>query len=1274
VSRSVVPQRIARDNFVSTPTQSPQSSRRRISAEQLAEAVHAREAAAFLVEPRVLRRVIKADREITSLGTQVPHRKSYVIGLPRLLGIVARDELHPHDALPEQVILLPLPTPEQLVARDAEEILLDHWRLLFHARVHLALESRLASGELTPATLRARIHCIGQTQFDEIRAVLRSEDMLLPPRDDTSVFVEFAAVYLELRFFAPDLLPQFFPTITEQDAIEAILAEEVDGRAIWEQTRPDGAPEPAAWQGRGQFSMPHVGKAWKLAQLPHAVAAEITAESGEARLRGVDGWTEPATRRRRYDFPEGFESSRGSTGYQAIQKQAVRAEKAGNLVRGAIWRMQAARNAAGKLASMSTTAAHEDMKRLVDRLQAALGFPNAERSAWDNGLRGLLTLCSDDRLTIEGRLLYDVQKVCVDHEREIYTVDLVEWLTSFGRRPIRRPLPAQREVLVCKHLRSALRRLASSRLSNGARDRFARALHEALHHAEAKARDRMRPRIAKALQQVGLRPLNVPEEVARNKIVEELLDKTVESGYLRFGDLRDAISRNQLKLPDLVTWASPGAWWAAAKQRVGQRIPQPLRGLFVVLRFLWIAISHLLFGDHLLAADRQLARQLDGVYHRAELYLRVFQRITSYGFGNHWGRLLNRFVVFPLLGAFTIVVFYQEMAHIAHSLLSKSGEAEVAIADEKGTFIEAIGRAFSGGGLSSLVREWPYETFALVALSVLFLGLINSARCRLDFVRLMVAVGNGLSLAVQWLLNSVVLRLVWAVVQNRWFRFIRRYVLKPLLFTSLVWLVLLSWGMQVGTLWSPPLFFAIFMLFNGLLNTRWGRDVEEISNDFLARSWINFRSRVLAGLFWLVVDLFKAFLEGVDRLLYAVDEWLRFRRGETALSFTGKAILGAIWFVITYVVRFAVNLLIEPQINPIKHFPVVTVSHKVVWALAGIVAPIYAEAMGWPGEDGVLKAFGILSTVAWLIPGIFGFLAWELKENWKLYRANRPATLRPSIIGHHGETMIRFMRPGLHSGTLPKLYRKIRRAHRKARRAGQPAALYTRKHFDQLAHVRHSLANFFERELLYLLRQNPAWRRALAIGEIQLGSNSIRVELLCPELEPSSCWLRFEEQSRFLVAGMIGPGWTAKLHERERHVLRNALIGLYKTSGVHVVQQQVESLLPQVSYDVGDEGLVVWVTDGEEIEAVYDLEQDGPIEPRLTHGKSTRGLPTLNAEDLLFDERPLAWDDWVAAWEPSGVEPRRPRLLPNVEVFPIREKTAGGTGGTPLSMDAKGVR
>ena len=55
---------------------------------------------------------------------------------------------------------------------------------------------------------------------------------------------------------------------------------------------------------------------------------------------------------------------------------------------------------------------------------------------------------------------------------------------------------------------------------------------------------------------------------------------------------------------------------------------------------------------------------------------------------------------------------------------------------------------------------------------------------------------------------------------------------------------------------------------------------------------------------------------------------------------------------------------------------------------------------------------------------------------------------RRSIIGHHGETMARLLRPGFHSGTLPKRFAKLRRAERKAREKGKWQAV--RKHLQAI--------------------------------------------------------------------------------------------------------------------------------------------------------------------------------------------------------------------------------
>ena len=1232
--------------------------------------MHEREPAVFLVESRVLRRVIKLDRQIAGYGLQVPHRKSYVVGRAQLLDFVEADELTPRETIPETVILLPLPETETFSERSAEEILLGYWRLLFHARVHVEMDRRLESQALTPAAVRRQVHRIGQSQFDEIRAVLYSEDMLLPPRRDPSVYVEFAAVYFELAHFDPELLPQYFPTIIDPKAVEEILSEDVDAAAILEQTRPEGlgVTSPAALSRDADaasrsawLASPEVGQRFNDGAIDKPSLQIEIPPAGEPT-------TSEPTR------PSPRELSR----YVRLVAAAERTETAGNLVRGAIFRMRAASVASGDAADESLAAAHADIGRLLDRLQQALQLSHDELAIWRNALRELLVRCRDDRLTTEGRLLYDLQKVCIDHEREIFTVDVSEWVLSWGKKPIHRPLPAQREVLISKHLRSAARRLASAQLSTKARDALRSHMHDALERADDNVRERMRPQIAAALNAVGISPTNLPEEVAENKIIEQLLDKVVESGYLRFGDLRDAVSRNQLKLPDLVTRHTPSHWEAAARAWVNRRFPKlrvratggdvsslPARLLLMfwfAVAFLGSALRQVFFGDHLLAADAQLASRLDGVYRRAEIYLRFFQRFTSLGFGSRLGRFLSCYFLLPVLAAFVVIVFFQEMSGIVSRWMWPPTEDK----DHALPIIEAMLHVFRGDGSWRVARDFPMSIASSVILTLLFLGLINSATFRRLSMRLLKAIGNAVYQAVELLADWLARPLIQTVLHNRWFVLARRYLLKPLLATLVVWLVLMITGWTVGL----DALVAIFLAMNLVLNSRIGRNVEEIGNEWIVRNWDSFRTRVLAGLYFLVIDFFKVLLERVDRVIYAVDEWLRFRQGETTLTFVGKAVLGSIWYVVTYIVRFAILVLLEPQINPIKHFPVVTVSHKVIWSLALVMAPTVSHLTGWTKE----ASYGILSLLAFCIPGAFGFLVWELKENWKLYRANRPAELQPAIIGHHGETMIRFMRPGIHSGTLPKLFRRIRRAYRKARRARRPTEPLARKHFDQLEHVRHSLVHFFERELLFLLDRSPAWSHALSIGKVQLGSNRMAIEIRAPGLaaspganlagadgeprgeettsdEDASCWFSFEEQSRWLVAGICRTGWIDQLGREDRLVFRNAVVGLYKRTGAHLLHQQVEAILPEPNtpYDVAHEGLVLWPGNGYETEVVYNLEDEGTIRPRVTLGQFTEPMPRIRREDVLFSQQPVSWNAWIAVWS-DAAGPRQP-LLDGVPVL-----------------------
>ena len=111
-------------------------------------------------------------------------------------------------------------------------------------------------------------------------------------------------------------------------------------------------------------------------------------------------------------------------------------------------------------AAEAATALREEVHGLVDRLQAALGIEDEEPRPWREALLALAHQTPRGLWTVEARLLYDLQKVCADRGRTISTVDVMHWILSLGRRPIRRDLPNQREVLVSRHLRSAQRRLS----------------------------------------------------------------------------------------------------------------------------------------------------------------------------------------------------------------------------------------------------------------------------------------------------------------------------------------------------------------------------------------------------------------------------------------------------------------------------------------------------------------------------------------------------------------------------------------------------------------------------------------------------------------------------------------------------------------------------------------------------------------------------------------------------------------------------------------------
>jgi hypothetical protein len=1099
----------------------------RLTAEELQRAVWEADPAAFLVLPRILRRVIKQDRRLVGFGLRAPHRKSYVIGREPLLEIAEKAELglDEYAQLPEKVILLAQPAPHEFADLPAADLLIRCWRLLFHARIHLAWDEGVAAGRLTPVAIRRRIQAIGSAEFDEARSVLGQEELLLPPRSDEAIYAEFVATYAELRWFVPSFLPRYFPGLTNLEAVDALVEEDVDAEGLFLATRPAGAGDPQDTCELDEWADSDDGLS-----PPYADLAPPPEAVSEAKCR-------------------------------FFIRRAQRPAALGNVVRSAICYARARRCAPPEMVARMNTAIQTDVYRLACRLRAALHLDRDGPEPWRESLLALVKQTPRGIWTIEARLLYDLQKACVDYERDVYTVDVVEWALSWGRRPIKRPLPNQRDVLMLKHLRSAERRLGGARISEEERRQLARLVSEGIGLIETRLRQRLRPAIAAALDEVELRPQNLPERVARKKLVEELLDRIVDRGFATMGDLRDAISRNNLKLPDL-SWPF---------------------GLF--------------HGDQLLRADRKLAIVLDGVYRRGEFYLRWMQRASSLGFGTRLGRLLTRFAVVPFGGAYVTLAFVQHVWELV-----------------KG---EELGAMWT----------WPLATGTLV-LGLFLLCLFNSAAFRKllgGFFTTLYWVFRGLVIEpIRWALQSPLLQRIF---HSRIMKLGFRFLIKPLFWTAVAcWLLRVdrtNWRTSLGA--GVPLFLTI----NLLLNSRVGRTIEEVIAEAIVQGWRRFGLRLIVGLFWFFVDLFRRITATIERLMYTVDEWLRFRSGETRVTLAAKAALGLVWFFVAYVLRFAVNVLIEPQINPIKHFPVVTVAHKLLFAAYKPFADLLEVKMG-------MSAFGawaVAGGTIWGIPGIFGFLVWELKENWRLYAANRRPTLYPVMIGSHGENMGRLLRPGFHSGTLPKRFAKLRRAERHARADGSWRAV--RKHVRTLAHAEKSVRRWVEREFLELFAESRCWQLPpVRLERVRLSTNSVRLALECPAFGGNPLQIALEAESGWLLAGVYDPGWIGRLQSHQRLVLMTAIIGLYKSAGVELVRQQIESELPPPApwYDVSAEGLVVWPDREGDVEVLYDLSEEQWIAPQAVRGLSRRRMPTIDRQRLIFSAVSVAWWRWVEAW------------------------------------------
>lgn len=1217
-----------------------------LSLAELRQLVQAADPAAILVEPRILRRVIKQDRRMAGLALFVPHRKTYVIQRERLQVIASRAELNvPVDVeLPQKLILLADPSDDEpLDVLPRDDALYLYWRLLFHAQVHVEMEKRLADGALDAQVVFERIQEIGLLEFEEIRSVLQKDAMLLSPQDDQETYIEFVAVFLELRYFAEADLPLYFPAIRDWERIRELVSHDLKADELYHATRLHGAP------------------------------------TAIPRMREIHEFTGNEEADQRHSDP----LQPSPPQYWRLLARAERQGALGNGVKAAILRTRAVRIALPDRVTETKLAAQAEIARLAGRLRDVLQLSSHEAQQWIDALQPLLEPASRGFIAKEARFLYDLQKVCVEHERGVYSIDLIEYVRSLGRRPLRRRLPLLREVLITKHLRTANYRLASARVSVAARERIAALLESAVDCIECQLRDRIRPSVTAVMDTVGLIPNNVPERVARRKLIEELLDGIVENGFITMGNLRDALSRNNLKLPDVA------------------------------------GVKELLRGDQLLRADRLLKQKLDGVYRAGAIYLRIPQTLSSLAFGTNYGRIVTQFVILPFGGSFLALEFLRHMFHSlvtafaakpppagplagrgsssvdktsvdaeasdADSPLSTNADSDAPSAVEGHERLAAASDAGAVTGKSvvkssdSLAAVGPYgtsdrpvtdseadspsdllfpinppgETQAVVgadsspaggqagqpSASLAFYGLVFLVGClvlalihrpafRKRCLEGMLVVWRGLRLVLLEIpARCYRSRLVQRILHSHFYSVVRNYFLRPTAFTMVFAIVAWLWRKP----WSFDATLNVFLGTNLFLNSPLGRYADEWVTDVVARTWHDVRMRIFGAVFQWVADVFHRLMENLERVLYAVDEWLRFRAGDSRLSVAYKAAMSVVWFAVTYVIRIYVTLLVEPQINPIKHFPVVTVSHKIMlpWSI------VLTEYLAVPFEPflGRFLANAFAGVTVFLMPGLFGFLVWELKENWRLYDSNRSSKLLPIRIGDHGESLVRLLRPGVHSGTAPKLFNRLRHVLRKSQRTGNWNAVNACR--ARRKNLERQVRRFVDREFCSLLEEGGfSDTFSLHCGEVRVANSRIEFVLRRSADIGPPLLVRFENHGHWLVASFTMPDWLRQLNAEDTRRFAVAMVGLLQAGAVELLENRLQQFIGIDFrwFSYSDTGLIVYPTESVQVQQHVPLSGDKDPSGRPQSGEIDVANVRLPEIPILLRDKSVRWSEWVATW------------------------------------------
>jgi len=1006
------------------------------------------------------------------LETENPEALSVIEGLP----------------LPEWILLLPMPGAPALKSTPERTLLRDYWARRFEGEVarawQMARDDNQDAARFGPAALAT---LIGRTAITEARDVLLREGVAGADEGETALCRSFAARVVRLRYCAPLTRGCCFPAVTDWTAVDHWLeasgldlpvpvpggrlpqtlergrpaadcglpgvrlplpadlpfggsdpdrqtapdadrsggttaSSPLDAGALTETDPIDQPTAPTALPGPTPSApgMPTHLQARCLDALRRGTAIRRRPPGLTRLMRALEAvflgpW------RVRFRFPA---PTRGPEGDRWSRVRLVRLQALSAAAQGAEWNghfaaalgyLRAARagyvRIAGEPVTNDPVALHLEQRQW----EAAEALANRIAVTWRlsptvaDDLRALLWRLATERGTAAPLAQDLLGYLEIALQEEHNTYYRIEWRTWLSHGRARRILPFLSTLKGLAALDTASRLLAHLPWPVADLDRFGAPLNRLTTRISERLECQLRPRLAGALETAGLVPQSARGRLAARRLTDAMANLIRRRQHLKFNDVRDLLNQDALSLPDL-------------------------------------RLAEIWEGDHLGRFDAAAAPALPGVYQPGAFYVKGLQRLSAPLFGSRNGRCLLRLVVMPGLAAWAAI----EVTRLVWKLFTPY---DLHPAVTGAWPVPLLGAALSATvntrrGRAAAVLTWRLTT-----------GLI-----RFLFI-------TGLPRFLRW--PPVVWFLTRRLVRTLLDRLLAPLALGllPLLPVAALWSLAMPQAPGV-TAWLPVL--ALAYAFGTLLrDTPAGRR----QLDDLVTGWRRFLDLLhqerLAGLIAPVMEFFKqatrALTEGLHRIRTRLSPRLNERPGTSVL----KALAALPWTFCEAVVEFYVVVLIEPQTNPIKHFPVVTLGHKLMLpflpalssGLFAATSPVLPDAL----------AVSLVAVTVFLLPGLFGFLFWELKENWRLYGSNRGAVGTDPVpaarLGDHGETVAALVRRSFHGGGLPKAFDRLRQALDRQVREETPNPHELRRLLSRLDDFRALLARFAEQELGGPLRE-----------------------------------------------------------------------------------------------------------------------------------------------------------------------------------------------------------